>query len=269
MKTTGLQITFAETNPEYEAFVEKFKPKKTTDDCYTPPNVYEAVLSWVVKTYGVDRENVVRPFWPGGDYQREPYTAETVVVDNPPFSILSQIVEWYLAHEIRFFLFSPYLTNFGTGTKVCHIIAPVTVRYENGAEVDTAFLTNMDDRLVVGDIELFKAIEAANKENLAAVVKPQPKYQYPVYVLTAANVGYFVKHGIQYELERRDAMHIRKLDSQAEARKSIFGSGFLLSERAVAERAVAERAAAERAKATQWRLSDRELEWVRMLGGDR
>ena len=22
---------------DYEAFVEKFKPKKTTDDCYTPP----------------------------------------------------------------------------------------------------------------------------------------------------------------------------------------------------------------------------------------
>ena len=30
---------------EYEDFVEKFKPKKTTDDCYTPPNVYEEVLN--------------------------------------------------------------------------------------------------------------------------------------------------------------------------------------------------------------------------------
>lgn len=26
---------------EYEAFVDKFKPKKTTDDCYTPPDVYD------------------------------------------------------------------------------------------------------------------------------------------------------------------------------------------------------------------------------------
>ncbi len=24
---------------DYDAFVEKFKPKKTTDDCYTPPEV--------------------------------------------------------------------------------------------------------------------------------------------------------------------------------------------------------------------------------------
>ena len=25
----------------YEEFVEKFKPKKTTDDCYTPNEIYE------------------------------------------------------------------------------------------------------------------------------------------------------------------------------------------------------------------------------------
>ena len=28
---------------EYQAFVDKFKPKKTTDDCYTPKNIYEVV----------------------------------------------------------------------------------------------------------------------------------------------------------------------------------------------------------------------------------
>lgn len=27
----------------YEQFVEKFKPKKTTDDCYTPPLIYNPV----------------------------------------------------------------------------------------------------------------------------------------------------------------------------------------------------------------------------------
>ena len=36
-------------NAEYEAFVEKFKPKKTTDDCYTPPEVYEAVADFVAE----------------------------------------------------------------------------------------------------------------------------------------------------------------------------------------------------------------------------
>lgn len=28
----------AEKNKEYQEFVDKFKPKKTTDDCYTPPS---------------------------------------------------------------------------------------------------------------------------------------------------------------------------------------------------------------------------------------
>lgn len=35
-----------ESNAEYEAFVDKFKPKLTTDDCYTPPEVYEVVKNW-------------------------------------------------------------------------------------------------------------------------------------------------------------------------------------------------------------------------------
>ena len=29
---------------DYDGFVEKFKPKKTTDDCYTPPAVYDLSL---------------------------------------------------------------------------------------------------------------------------------------------------------------------------------------------------------------------------------
>lgn len=56
----------AESNEEYEEFVEKFKPKKTTDDCYTPPAVYEAVKSWAVKEYNLNGRKIVRPFYPGG-----------------------------------------------------------------------------------------------------------------------------------------------------------------------------------------------------------
>ena len=39
------QISMFIDNPEYEAFTQKFEPKKTTDDCYTPAQVYEAVVS--------------------------------------------------------------------------------------------------------------------------------------------------------------------------------------------------------------------------------
>lgn len=33
----------------YEEFVDKFKPKKTTDDCYTPDAIYKAVKDWAVE----------------------------------------------------------------------------------------------------------------------------------------------------------------------------------------------------------------------------
>lgn len=96
----------------YEEFVEKFKPKRTTDDCMTPPLIYDAVLSWVVKEYNINPDDVIRPFWPGKDYQKEEYPEGCIVVDNPPFSILSSICEWYLERNIKFFLFAPGLTLF-------------------------------------------------------------------------------------------------------------------------------------------------------------
>lgn len=49
---------------DYDAFVEKFKPKKTTDDCYTPPEVYETIKNWVCKEYDINPEYIVRPFYP-------------------------------------------------------------------------------------------------------------------------------------------------------------------------------------------------------------
>ena len=95
----------------YEEFVDKFKPKKTTDDCYTPPEVYDAVLAWVRAEYDIaDDVPIVRPFWPGADYERAAYPDGCVVVDNPPFSILAKIIRFYQAHGVRFFLFAPSLT---------------------------------------------------------------------------------------------------------------------------------------------------------------
>ena len=93
----------------YEEFVEKFKPKKTTDDCYTPPLVYDAVKDWACAEYNIDPKTIVRPFWPDGDYEKFAYPDGCVVLDNPPFSILVKICEFYLDKEISFFLFAPSL----------------------------------------------------------------------------------------------------------------------------------------------------------------
>lgn len=92
-----------EMTGEYAAFVEKFKSKKTTDDCYTPDNVYAAVLDWAVKEYGLEGARIIRPFYPGGDYTKEDYSGDCAVIDNPPFSILAEICRWYSQRGIRYF----------------------------------------------------------------------------------------------------------------------------------------------------------------------
>ena len=79
----------SEDDEEYQAFLAKFEAKKTTDDCYTPPLVYEAVADYVAEKYGLDKKNFVRPFVPQGDYINEKYKKTDIVVDNPTFSLMS------------------------------------------------------------------------------------------------------------------------------------------------------------------------------------
>ena len=241
---------------EYAAFTEKFKPKKTTDDCYTPENVHEAVMAWVEKEYGIGREHFLRPFWPGKDYRTGVYPPDTVVVDNPPFSLRQQIVDFYMAEGVRFFLYSPALTLLTRRQDVCHIAVGVSITYENGAEVPTSFVTNLEPVVLRTAPELYRAVHLANEENLRATKKSLPKYQYPDHVVTAAIAQRWCKYGIDFKVSPADCVTIGALDAQREADKSIFGYGLLLSERA----------AAERAAATRWKLSDREREIVARMG---
>ena len=247
---------------EYKAFVEKFKTKKTTDDCYTPVPVYDAVADWVAREYGLNREAFVRPFYPGGDYEHFEYPPGCVVVDNPPFSILSPIVRFYLRRGIAFFLFAPALTLLGgAGADCCAIACGVPVTYENGAVVPTSFLTSMepDCRLRTAP-ELYQAVLAADKENTPPA--NLPRFTYPDNIITAAMAQRWCKYGVEYRLAKCDALPISSLDEQRSSGKSIYGNGYILGTRAAAERAAAERAAAERAAATIWSLSEKELQIV-------
>lgn len=260
----------------YEEFVEKFKPKKTTDDCFTPPLVYDAVLEWVVKEYGIDAEHVVRPFWPGKNYQAQEYPENCVVVDNPPFSILSKICEYYLDRGIRFFLFAPSLTAL-SGKSACmkmnHIICDAHIVYDNGALIRTAFVTNLGDEetVIQAAPSLGSAIEDAVRKTREETIKKPPKYAYPDHVVTAAMVQRYSKHGIDFKVKQSECVYISSLDEQKSCGKGIFGGGLLLCDQAAerkiaaeraAERAAekaAEKAAAERERAaTVWKISERE-----------
>lgn len=260
---TGYQLRLDDTEEgrEYKAFVDKFKPKKTTDDCYTPENIYQAVADWVTATYGAPQP-FVRPFWPGGDYERAEYPAGCVVVDNPPFSMLARIMRHYVSRDVRFFLFAPTLTMMsGCAADVCYVPVGVQITYANGAKVNTSFVTNLDDAQLVTAPDLYQAVKAADDANLRAARKDMPKYDYPDHVLTAAAAYILSKYGQRLRIEKKDCRFIRGLDAQREKGKNIFGGALLLSKRAAAERAAAERAAAIR-----WALSERERAMVEALG---
>lgn len=263
----------------YDEFVEKFKPKLTTDDCATPPLVYDAVLGWVCDEYGIDRSRVVRPFWPGLEYTEAEYPEGCVVVDNPPFSILAKICEWYLDRGIKFFLFAPSLTAL-SGKNVCmrmnHIICNANIIYENGAEVRTSFVTNLgeDETILQTAPTLSNAVNDAVKKIRAQQVKTMPKYSYPWNVVTAALLQRYCHYGVEFKVSWPECVRISKLDSQRDAGKTVFGGGLLLSDEAAARHEKAANEAVERAAAKEvvekdaqvWPLSDREKEIIKNLG---
>ena len=73
---------------DYEGFVDKFEAKKTTDDCYTPNAVYDVILEFVKQNYNLKGIEIIRPFYPDGDYESIEYPKNCIVIDNPPFSIV-------------------------------------------------------------------------------------------------------------------------------------------------------------------------------------
>jgi hypothetical protein len=262
----------SEEDEEYQAFKEKFELKKTTDDCYTPELVYEAVADWVANEYGVNRKDFVRPFYPGGDYQKEKYPKGCIVVDNPPFSIESEIVRFYREKGIRFFLFGPQLTLFSKATENCTCLPMgIGITYANGAVVATGFVTNMDDPEIRFRTApaLYDAIKKANDEVNKQVRKQLPKYQYPKHIITTPLLGVLSRNGVEFKVTRAESELIGQLDSQKDSGTAIFGHGYLVSDRVCAEREKAELIRIEKEKEDNlikvWELSDREREIIKKL----
>ena len=249
----------SEDDEEYQEFLQKFEAKKTTDDCYTPELIYETVADYVADYYKLKKSNFVRPFYPGGDYQREKYKKTDVVVDNPPFSILSEIVRWYNERGIKFFLFAPSLTVLGV-QGCCAVVLSAGVTYENRARVSTSFVTNLEDNAFRSDPKLYKAIEEADKTLRKEKTKELPKYVYPKELITATVLAGFSKYGIEYKASKDECQMVRGLDCQKEHDKAIYGCGYLISEELKAEREKA-----EREKVDVWELSEREREIVSRL----
>lgn len=170
-------------NETYEEFVEKFKPKLTTDDCYTPQNVKDIIAEYVENHYNISRDKHIDPFYPGGDYENEDYTGLTVV-GNPPFSIITPIVRFYMKHNIPFFIYAPTLTILAIAPEqpTARIISDCEITYHNGAKVNTSFITNLEPKCVRSDPEL--------NQKITPKKKTRAKRTYPDNVL---NFSYFCK----------------------------------------------------------------------------
>ena len=264
-----------EVREDYDAFIGKFKPKRTTDDCFTPPEVYESVLEWLRDEGAIGADTpIVRPFWPGGDYEKEAYADGCCVVDNPPFSIMARILRHYVERGVRFFLFGPGLTLFsGSGIEgVTYVVTNSNITYANGAMVRTGFITNLpafSQWAVMTSPELAQRIEEAMDRGKAAVPS-LPKYVYPYHVVTSAGIQKLAKH-VDIRIPRCECTRIRRLDAQIPLSKAIFGNGFLCSDRVAAELKAAELKAAE-LKAAElkaaytFHLSERERQIVDSLG---
>lgn len=218
------------------------------------------VLDYVKENCNIEELKVMRPFYPGGDYENENYHEKCVVIDNPPFSIISQIIRFYLERNIKFFLFAPHLTLFSSDQDYTGIVVNADVTYENGAVVKTSFVSNMfGGTKILGVPELKQKIKEIQNENKVSL----PRYCYPDNVITVSHIAKIVERGESIKIMKNEVDFCRVLEHQKEHKKTIFGSGFLVSDN-VAKRY---KKTLERVtkKIIEWELSDKEREIIKTL----
>ena len=227
VRTITAKKTREEVINDYDAFMDKHDKKKTTDDCYTPTEVYDCVLKFASGLMDLTGRQVVRPFYPGGDYKNFVYPETGVVIDNPPFSIITQIVRWYEANDIKYFLFAPHLTCFNSWA-TCTILTDANIKYANGAIVKTSFVTNFID-----DPKVWLCASLKNELNAIAGVKEHPteKKNYPPNAINSAQVGKFLSRGLELKIPKDECVLIGNLDELKRVDMKIFGGGILFSDR--------------------------------------
>lgn len=226
---------------DYESYVAKFQNnEKTTDDTYTPPDIYDAVLSYVRSIYPMEGKEILRPFYPGGDYEHAEYPEDGVVIDNPPFSMFTKICKFYAERRIPFFIFGPGLTIFSC-LKYCSVVVVAPqIEFSNGAKVKCNFATNLiGDTLVTISPKLSKAIAACPSQPQKVSLA---KYQYPKESLSVSDLQTMAKGDLPFSVKRNEAVKVSNLDNYPK-KGSLFGDHLLISE-AAAVRAAAVRAAA-------------------------
>lgn len=197
---------------DYESYIAKFADTiKTTDDTYTPKDVYEAVIKYVSTITDLSDKVILRPFYPGGDYVNEEYPENGIVIDNPPFSIFTKICAFYTVHNIPFFLFGPGLT-IGSCFKYCTaVIVAESIRFENGAVVKCNFASNLyGNTLMITAPYLNKLLKKCPSQNQKVNLQ---QYVYPENVLSVSDMQTISKYRHPFSVTRDNALIIKSLDN--------------------------------------------------------
>lgn len=249
---------------DYESFIKKFTTSpKTTDECWTPKDVYEAVVRYVDEAVlPLEGKEILRPFYPGGDYENADYPEGGVVIDNPPFSMFTRICRFYVARKIPFFLFGPGLTIMSACKHgATAVFVPNQLTFTNGAVVNVNFATNMaGDLLAMTAPRLGKLLRACPSQNVKVEL---PKYAYPANLLSASDMQTIAKRNEPFAVPRTEAEIVRRLDMMPKG-KSLFGDHYLLGDGLAAAKEAAKEAAK---RAIHVELSQRERAVVDRLNG--
>ena len=250
---------------DYDSFVAKFTDKaKTTDDCYTPKDVYEAVVRYVGEVADLTGKVICRPFYPGGDYENAEYPDNGVVIDNPPFSLFSRIVRFYSESGVPFFLFGPGLTIMNCCRWCTAVIIGRQIRFDNGAKVKCNFASNLfGDAILVTAPELERYIKACESQKEGETL---PSFRYPEELMSTSKAQSMSRYGVNLTIRRGESVLVRDLDNHPN-KSGLYGEHLLIpAELARAKEAELARAKeAELARAKEVRLSERERRIVSNL----
>ncbi len=151
---------------------------------------------------------------------------------------------------------------------VTYIGVGVSVTYENGAVVNTSFVTNM-----LGDLActtaptLYKAVKRANDDNKKGMHKSLSKLSFPDNVLRSTELNTMSRAGIMFSVKKSECRIVRKVTTRNAGE---FGNSFLLStrltaEKLAAEKLAAEKLAAEKLAAEKLQLNDTSIEIIQTL----
>ena len=249
---------------DYEGFIKKFEgiKEKTTDDVFTPVQIYEALLNYATeKGWLKGFKTIVRPFYPNGDYTKYNYPKDCIVIDNPPFSIASKIVDFYISKNQPFILFCQSLTagqllNDKRPTTI--ILTNNKITFHNGAYINISFVAygipQLRDIAIKTAPDLALKLKMIDKNN--KVSKRKTKYNLPKNVTSTALLGKYANRYLT--IKRDECIRVPNIDEMKKDGRGIYGGAILLSSSAAEAASAAE-------KTYTYELSEREKKIIEQL----